>query len=59
MRADLLIRGAAEIVTCRAPESGARGEALGRLELVREGAVAIADGRIAAVGTMGELAGVE
>jgi len=59
LRADLLIRGASEIVTCRAPESGARGKALGPLELVREGAVAIADGRITAVGTMGELAGVE
>lgn len=52
---DLLIRGAAELVTCRAPNEGARGAALNRLEVIRDGAIAVAGGRIVAVGTTAEL----
>jgi imidazolonepropionase len=49
--ADRLVVHAAELATCRGPREGVTGEALARLELVRDGAVAIGGGRILAVGT--------
>lgn len=48
--ADLLVVHAAELATCRGPREGLTGEALARLETVPDGAVAIAGGRILAVG---------
>jgi imidazolonepropionase len=55
--ADLLIRNAAEVVTCRGPADGVRGPALGQLEVIPDGAVAVRDGRILAVGTTLQLDG--
>jgi imidazolonepropionase len=48
--ADLLVVHAAELATCRGPREGLKGEALARMETVPDGAVAIAGGRILAVG---------
>lgn len=47
---DLLVAGAGELITCRAGSRGAVGEALQRLEVIPQGAVAIDRGRIVAVG---------
>jgi imidazolonepropionase len=49
--ADLLVVHAAELATCRGPREGLTGEALARLEIVRDGALALAGERILAVGT--------
>jgi imidazolonepropionase len=54
--ADLLVLRAAELLTCRGPHDGIRGEALRRVEVIRDGALAVSGGRIAAVGTTGEIA---
>lgn len=48
---DLIVRGAGELLTCSGPEAGLSGAAVGRLEPIRDGAVAVREGRIAAVGT--------
>lgn len=53
---DLLIAGANELVTCRTEGTGAVGPALERLEVIRDGAVAIDRGRIVAVGPTREVA---
>jgi imidazolonepropionase len=53
--ADSLILNAAELLTCRGPEQGIRGTALQRTEIVENGALAITDGRIEAVGTTEEI----
>ncbi|MQA25184.1 MAG: imidazolonepropionase [Micromonosporaceae bacterium] len=53
---ELLVVHAAELVTCRAPGGRARGEALDRLEVIRDGALAIRGERIVAVGPTAELA---
>ena len=55
MRADLLILGAGEVVTCRGPSGGVAGADLGRLEAIEDGGLAIKDGRILAVGPMREI----
>jgi imidazolonepropionase len=47
---DLLIAHASEVVTCRTDPEGAAGDALERLEIVRDGAVAVDEGRIVEVG---------
>ncbi|MDR7420349.1 MAG: imidazolonepropionase [Armatimonadota bacterium] len=47
---DLLIAGAAELITCRTGPHGAVGRDLERLEVIPHGAVAIDRGRIVAVG---------
>jgi imidazolonepropionase len=47
---DLLVVNAGELLTCRTDPHGAVGDALGRLEIIPGGAVAIDRGRIAAVG---------
>lgn len=53
--ADLLVLGAAELLTCAGPADGIRGAALRRVEAIADGAIAIAGGRIAAVGTTPEI----
>ena len=52
---DLLIRDAAEVVTCRGAPNGVRGPALSRLEVIADGAVAVRAGRIVAVGESARL----
>ena len=52
---DLLIRNAAEVVTCRGAPDGVRGPALSRLEVIADGAVAVRAGRIVAVGESARL----
>lgn len=53
--ADLLVCGAAELLTCRGPAEGVRGEALQSVEVIADGALAIVEGRIAAVGSTKEI----
>ncbi|HEY0879744.1 MAG TPA: imidazolonepropionase [Zeimonas sp.] len=48
--ANLLIVHAAELLTCAGPREGLRGAALDHVQLVADGALAIVDGRIDAVG---------
>lgn len=48
--ANLLVVHAAELLTCAGPREGIRGESLDRLQCVADGALAIVDGRIDAVG---------
>jgi imidazolonepropionase len=51
LNVDRLIVNAAELLTCSGPREGIRGEALGRVEAIPDGALAIQGERIAAVGT--------
>ncbi len=53
--ADILVLHAAELVTCRGPAEGIRGAALQRLEAIPDGALAIRDRRILAVGSSTEM----
>ncbi len=53
--ADVLVLGAAELITCHGPAEGIRGGALRRVETIADGALAIAGGRIAAVGTTAQV----
>lgn len=53
--ADLLIRNSSELIVGGAGPHGVRGEELGRLPLIANGAVAVRDGRIAGVGTTVEI----
>jgi imidazolonepropionase len=53
--ADLLIVHASELVPCSGAPGGVRGAALERLDAIRDGALAIANGRILAVGTTEEV----
>ena len=53
---DLLIRNAAQLVTCTSPSGPKRGDAMADVALIADGAVAIDDGKIVAVGPSGELA---
>lgn len=53
--ADLLIVRAAELLTCSGPVDGVRGDALRRVGSLADGALALAGGRIAAVGTTAEI----
>jgi imidazolonepropionase len=50
MNVDLLIHSAAQVVTCASTGGPKRGEAMSDVGLIRDGAVAIADGQIVAVG---------
>lgn len=53
--ADLLVLHAAELLTCRGPEQGVRGDELQKIEAIRDGAVAVLDGRIVGVGGSAEI----
>jgi imidazolonepropionase len=54
---DLLIEHASELLACQAYGNGAvRGPDLAKLEVIEDGAVAVTDGRIVAVGTTAQLA---
>jgi imidazolonepropionase len=55
--ADLLVLHAAELLTCRGPAHGIRGPALRQAETIPDGALAIVDRRIAAVGPTPEILG--
>jgi len=55
MNVDLLIHSAAQVVTCASPGGPKRGAAMREVGLIADGAVAIADGRIVAVGPSAEL----
>ena len=55
-QADLIIEHIGELVTCAGPADGVRGEALQRLTVIRDGAVAVAGGLISAVGQTDEIA---
>lgn len=55
MKVDLLFVNAAQLVTCASPGGPRRGPALADVGLIAEGAVAVADGEIVAVGTTAEL----
>ena len=50
MKADLLIHNATQLVTCVSPNGPKRNEALRDVGLITDGAVAVADGEIVAVG---------
>jgi len=53
--ADILVVHAAELITCAGPPEGIRGAALQHVEAIADGALAIRDGRILAVGPTAEL----
>jgi imidazolonepropionase len=55
MKVDLLIYNAAELVTCASPAGPKRGKAMAEVGLIVNGAVAVADGEIVAVGPTAEL----
>ena len=52
---DLIIRNAGELLTCAGPQLGIAGDALKRVAVVKNGALAVRDGRIVAVGTTPEI----
>jgi len=55
MKVDLLIHSAAQLVTCASPGGPKRGQAMAEVGFIPEGAVAVADGEIVAVGPSAEL----
>src|SRR5512132_2040648 len=55
LNVDRLVVHAAELLTCRGPQSGIRGAALRDVEMIADGALAIRGERIAAVGTTAEI----
>jgi imidazolonepropionase len=55
MKVDLLIYNAAQLVTCASPHGPKRGEAMADVGLITNGALAIADGQIVAVGPTTDL----
>lgn len=55
MKVDLLICNAAQLVTCASPDGPKRGEAMADAGLMADGALAIADGQIVAVGPTADL----
>ncbi len=52
---DLIVHSAGQLVTCAGGDSPKRGEALKDCGVIADGAVAISDGRIVAIGRTGEL----
>jgi imidazolonepropionase len=55
---DLIIRNAGELLTCAGPQRGIAGEGLKRVAMLKEGALAVRDGRIVAVGTTPQIEGL-
>lgn len=55
MNVDLLIHSAAQLVTCASPGGPKRSQAMTDVGLILDGAIAIADGQIVAVGPSGEI----
>lgn len=55
MNVDLLIHNAAQVITCANPTGPKRGEAMADVGLIVDGAVAVADGNIVAVGPTNQL----
>ncbi|HSR33141.1 MAG TPA: imidazolonepropionase, partial [Anaerolineae bacterium] len=55
MRADLLVHNAAQVLTLASADGPKRGAAMGTLGIVPDGAVAIRDGRVLAVGSSRKL----
>ncbi len=55
MKIDVLIHSAAQLVTCAAPDGPKRGAAMRDVGLIPDGAVAVADGEIVAVGPTADL----
>jgi imidazolonepropionase len=55
MKVDLLIHHAAQLLTCASPNGPKRGAAMVDVGLIPDGAVAVADGEIAAVGSTNDL----
>lgn len=55
MKADLLIHSATQLVTCASSHGAKRGPALADVGLIADGAVAITDGQIVAVGASADL----
>jgi imidazolonepropionase len=54
-QADLIIVGASELLTCRIRDESATGRALQSVETIPDGALAVLDGRLCAVGTTAEV----
>lgn len=48
---NMIVHNASQLVTCTSPDTPKRGEALGDVSIIENGALAISDGTIAAVGT--------
>jgi imidazolonepropionase len=57
VKADLLIYHAAQLVTCASPDGPKRGAALAEVGLIPDGAVAVTNGAIVAVGPTADLHG--
>jgi imidazolonepropionase len=57
MRVDLLIHNARQLVTCASPAGSKRGAAMSEVGLIEDGALAISDGLIVAVGATADLRG--
>ena len=55
MKADLLIHSATQLVTCASPHGAKRGPTLADVGLIADGAVAISDSEIVAVGSSADL----
>jgi imidazolonepropionase len=55
MNVDLIIYSAAQLITCASPQGPKRGAAMGDVGLIEDGAVAVRDGVIVAVGSSDEL----
>ena len=55
MKVDLLVQHAAQLVTCAAPHGPKRGPAMADVGLIRNGAVAVEDGRIVAAGASADV----
>lgn len=53
---DLILRGAGELLTCAGPATGVAGPAVGQLEVIRDGALAVSGGKIVAVGASSDIA---